>query len=194
MSTFTNGTLDHHHNHNVVERFVGFRLAGAYLEPNPSDFNLDSLVDEADLQLWQESFGASSSGDADRDGDTDGNDFLIWQRELSFVEPSSPINVPEPSSGLLLVWLASAVLLGGIKRDQKTDDASQLSMPTAQVLHLGKCLAGSGARTPLLATLRASLDQFSLGRCRRRSMLSRGLVVARDSSGTPGRAAVRCFP
>ena len=99
--------LVHHHNHGVVHSTVGFRLAAAILERDPADFNLDSLVNAADLQLWQESFGVSSAGDADGDGDLDGNDFLIWQQHFSFIEPLASANVPEPSSGLLLWGLAA---------------------------------------------------------------------------------------
>lgn len=46
----------------------------------PGDFNSSGGVDAADLGIWFSSFGQNSGADADRDGDTDGSDFLAWQR------------------------------------------------------------------------------------------------------------------
>jgi hypothetical protein len=52
----------------------------------PADFNgSGGAVDAADLAQWTSSFGATAGGDADADGDTDGQDFLIWQRQLGQV-------------------------------------------------------------------------------------------------------------
>ena len=70
-----------------------------------ADFTGDNMVDTADLAAWDAGFGTSaganfSQGDADRDGDVDGADFLYWQREVS---PSGTTlaSVPEPATGLL---------------------------------------------------------------------------------------------
>lgn len=95
--------LVHHDNHAVVGRMVGFRLAAASLGPNSADFNTDSLVNGVDLEMWQQAYGISVAGDADNDGDSDGNDFLIWQRQfLSGTElPSENTSIPEPSCFLL---------------------------------------------------------------------------------------------
>jgi hypothetical protein len=70
----------------------------------PGDFTLGGLVDEEDLTLWQSSFGVDDSGDADGDGDTDGRDFLFWQRNYYPGEapPAVGTDVPEPSIQLLL--------------------------------------------------------------------------------------------
>lgn len=54
------------------------------LPPTP-DFNRDQVVDELDLTRWQQSYGLHSGGDADGDGDTDGRDFLLWQRQFRSV-------------------------------------------------------------------------------------------------------------
>ena len=84
---------------------------------SPADFQPDGLVDNVDLSVWAEAFGVDALGDTDRDIDTDGADFLTWQREFQenpplLVNSVSKAIVPEPSSGLLVLilcgkWLAS---------------------------------------------------------------------------------------
>jgi glucosylceramidase len=51
----------------------------------PGDFNGDSTVNAADLDVWRESFGAEvdAMADGDGDGDSDGADLLVWQRNLT---------------------------------------------------------------------------------------------------------------
>jgi hypothetical protein len=71
---------------------------------SPADFNLDGYVDATDFSWWSGAYGTSTAGDADHDGDTDGADFLIWQRE--FTGPASTLDamaVPEPSVCWLLM-------------------------------------------------------------------------------------------
>lgn len=80
-------------------------FGGAFTEQPGAegDFNGDGLVDSYDLNAWGTTFG--------EDG-LDGNDFLAWQRNVSFAEPSAATAaVPEPlalSSGLV----AAALLVG----------------------------------------------------------------------------------
>lgn len=102
--------------------------------PGP-DFDDDGDVDGDDFLIWQRWFadkpdaiyqwvedgvsrfltyvGGESRGplaDADLDGDTDGDDFLIWQAE--FGSGSASAAVPEPASiGLLITALVGAVCL-----------------------------------------------------------------------------------
>lgn len=68
-----------------------------------ADFNFDGTVDLVDLGTWQAAYGVSSAGDADGDGDSDGADFLIWQRQVNAVNTLSslPLQVPEPGNLLL---------------------------------------------------------------------------------------------
>lgn len=67
----------------------------------PGDFNHDGEVNTHDLGSWQESFGLYTGGDADNDGSTDGNDFLVWQRNVT-TPASPPANqVPEPQTSML---------------------------------------------------------------------------------------------
>jgi hypothetical protein len=89
---------------------LGFLLAnaadfqiGAVLYQLASDFNLDQTVDDVDLALWQSAYGVDDSADADGDGDTDGRDFLIWQRQSgpSTAPFAAAKAVPETGTSLL---------------------------------------------------------------------------------------------
>lgn len=86
--------------------------AGIISLPQP-DFNADWLVNELDLQRWQDHYGTTDAvrvfGDADGDGHNAGSDFLSWQRKFQNASLPSSIasgGVPEPtSSGLALFAL-----------------------------------------------------------------------------------------
>jgi hypothetical protein len=79
-------------------------IAGALQPTTTGDFDGDGSIDDADLALWKDNFGASGSapftlGDGDGDGATTGADFLIWQRQLP---TPLVLAVPEPAAGSLL--------------------------------------------------------------------------------------------
>lgn len=84
-----------------------------------ADFDMDDDVDSADLDIWSAGYGTGTSlasGDAERDGDVDGGDFLSWQRQLTGATPPAAAQaVPEPSC-FSLVALASTALLGFCRR------------------------------------------------------------------------------
>ena len=49
----------------------------------PADFNESGgAVNAADLTAWMGDYALGAGSDADDDGDSDGRDFLIWQRQL----------------------------------------------------------------------------------------------------------------
>jgi autotransporter-associated beta strand protein len=71
-----------------------------------ADFDHNGVVNYSDLSFWNSGYGSSNVGDADLDGDTDGSDFLIWQRQfglqlLTSANGQNVAAVPEPSSLLL---------------------------------------------------------------------------------------------
>jgi hypothetical protein len=94
--------------------FDNFRV----LDGIPADFDNDGDIDSADLGSWRTAYGLTSVGNADGDGDSDGNDFLLWQRHLGkdFV-PATPVAspVPEPTAAALAT-AATIVLLARRRR------------------------------------------------------------------------------
>jgi len=85
---------------------------------DPADFDGNGSVDQADLLVWGNGFGASGSatpsqGDADADNDVDGNDFLLWQRayNISTTTTVSSTAVPEPSTLLLGILVTVGMLV-----------------------------------------------------------------------------------
>jgi hypothetical protein len=84
--------------------------------PNPADFNFDNLVGIADLTRWKGAFAAEDRGDSDGDGDTDGADFLAWQRHLgSGFSTAANVAVPEPASVSTALMLFS-ISVGIVRR------------------------------------------------------------------------------
>lgn len=76
----------------------------------PGDFTENHSVDAADLAAWKNGFddelpATHMQGDADGDFDVDGNDFLVWQRDLGRPDAAlaASATVPEPSAALLLI-------------------------------------------------------------------------------------------
>jgi hypothetical protein len=72
-----------------------------------ADFNEDSSVNSADLAMWRGAFGLNANGDADGDNDSDGRDFLIWQRNFGATSASGTLaTIPEPTTLTLLAGSA----------------------------------------------------------------------------------------
>jgi hypothetical protein len=115
--------------------FLKYKLdALAYVAPY-ADFNLDGMVDRLDTDVLSSNIGTFANatfeqGDADGDGDVDGNDFLAWQREIGPATPMSAFAstsssswglnsnlVPEPAT-VILLFAASLALIPGRRRRQ----------------------------------------------------------------------------
>jgi hypothetical protein len=100
---------------------IGTRLGrAAYLfstdlgSGTPSaDFNNDGLIDAGDLAEWTSAFPQTTNADADEDGDSDGADFLAWQRQLGDHVPVEHLPVPEPSP---IPLAAAAIAAAGNRR------------------------------------------------------------------------------
>ena len=80
-------------------------------QPIAGDFDWDYAVGNSDLEFWREKYGHTPEADADLDADTDGNDFLIWQRHfgvtsLPSASLSSTTGVPEPTA-----WRLAAIAI-----------------------------------------------------------------------------------
>lgn len=79
-----------------------------------ADFNDDGFVDTEDLLIWSSAFGPSDLADADGDHDSDGDDFLTWQRQKSSFQPlydPTIVAVPEPATGACMGLLAGVLVL-----------------------------------------------------------------------------------
>lgn len=89
-----------------------FQVIAGFLE---ADFNKDGQVNGVDLSTWSTNFGLASGavknqGDADLDGDVDGGDWLVWQRQRGSLPAGLVASalVPEPGAGVMaLVGLAA---------------------------------------------------------------------------------------
>jgi hypothetical protein len=76
----------------------------------PGDFFPIEGVTGTDMQRWQGDFGANPGSDADGDNDSDGNDFLVWQRNLGQgTSVAATIATPEPTAGILMAWSGIAL-------------------------------------------------------------------------------------
>jgi hypothetical protein len=84
-----------------------------------ADFDDDGDVDLTDLnEYWKDAFNLNQLGDADGDNDSDGNDFLLWQRQLGSKPTAVAAGgaVPEPATGLMAVLVAAGMLAASRKR------------------------------------------------------------------------------
>lgn len=77
------------------------------INPSPADFTGDGSVNGADLDQWELSYNVDDGADANGDGLSDGQDFLIWQVASTGAPLSAATAVPEPSTFLLLMGSSS---------------------------------------------------------------------------------------
>ena len=83
-----------------------------------ADFDFDGDVDHDDLATWEAAYGQTAGGDADFNGVTNGDDFLLMQRQFTGANPLAAASaaVPEPSA---LSLLSAALVARGWKRRRK---------------------------------------------------------------------------
>jgi hypothetical protein len=98
---------------------IGWEVAMPAPNYAPADFDLDTLVNDDDLELWKLTLGLSAGADADGDNDSDGNDFLIWQRSLG-----NPPIVPVPEPGAMALAACGAVALVVASRRRRPRQAA----------------------------------------------------------------------
>ncbi|MBL9163529.1 MAG: matrixin family metalloprotease [Planctomycetaceae bacterium] len=84
---------------------------------NSADFNEDTLVNGADLTTWKGAFGLNANGDADGDNDSDGADYLIWQRNFGATSASGTLAmIPEPTTLTLMAGSAGLLVYARRRR------------------------------------------------------------------------------
>jgi hypothetical protein len=86
-----------------------------YVELDTSaDFDRSRHVDDRDLSKWEGDFSVGAGSDADGDGKSGGDDFLVWQRQngRSVPAPANDDTSLNPEPGALVVWGALASLGG----------------------------------------------------------------------------------
>jgi hypothetical protein len=87
-----------------------YRLQLSFATGQAADFNNDSRVDSADLDVWRSALGLTVAGDANDDNVTDGADFLIWQQQVAPPAAAAAVAaVPEPHEAAMLAALAVAL-------------------------------------------------------------------------------------
>jgi len=72
------------------------------------DFNGDGKINRFDLAKWRFEYLMNAGSDADGNGVSDGNDFLIWQRNIE--ANFNVATIPEPATVMMAIIAASAVL------------------------------------------------------------------------------------
>ena len=78
-----------------------------------ADFDGDGGVDADDLARWLVGFGRNASGDANADGDSTGDDLLIWQRQAA---ANAVTAIPEPATAFGCAVLTIGTLLTARRR------------------------------------------------------------------------------
>jgi hypothetical protein len=76
-----------------------------------ADFDTDGDVDGADFLVWQRNFGAAgankSQGDADGNGSVDNNDLNIFKSQYGFLASAAPAGIGAPEPSALAMGVVA---------------------------------------------------------------------------------------
>ncbi len=77
-------------------------------------------MDAGDLEIWQSHYGMDDSANADGDGDSDGADFLAWQRNYtgSVLPPVYAVPEPATSATVICYTMFSLILSKRTRRER----------------------------------------------------------------------------
>jgi hypothetical protein len=86
-------------------------------KPDLADFDSNGRVDGYDFLIWQRSKGTSSEGDANHDGVTDTDDFILWMSQWGVLgNDAATRGIPEPATWI--VWLVGGIVVMGTRGDR----------------------------------------------------------------------------
>jgi Dockerin type I domain len=94
------------------------------------DYSFDGRVDQADFQVWRNSFGREGpywggypvdAADGNRDGVVDASDYVLWRKNFSLSADamSGPSTVPEVSAFLLVIEAVIGAMFSGFVRTRR---------------------------------------------------------------------------
>ena len=112
-------------------------VSGSVLVASLADFNGNLVVDGTDLVFWRNGFSPTGAtfahGNVDGDGDSDGADFLLWQRQMGThaLASGAAQAIPEPRGGVLAVAGALAAIAVASGRRKPPGITGSLRSPLA---------------------------------------------------------------
>jgi hypothetical protein len=82
------------------------------------DYDADGGVDANDYAIWQAVFGSAtilfgSGADGNGNGEIDAADYVVWRNAVGSGAAENAVTVPEPSSYIMFVIVATATLIVG---------------------------------------------------------------------------------
>jgi hypothetical protein len=87
----------------------------------PGDFDNNNIVNADDLTVWRTAVAnITAAGDTNGDGRSNGQDFLIWQRNLGATYTpavAATAAVPEPAS--IVAAAVASIALAGFRRQRR---------------------------------------------------------------------------
>lgn len=94
--------------------FAGVMLGFPPDDTSIADYDRNTVVDDIDQLLWQNTYGSTShiAGDGNLDGAIDAADYVVWRKIASAAEAGqSSTSVPEPTAVALWMLAAAGLLM-----------------------------------------------------------------------------------